>query len=201
MFIVLPRFRTRVSVFALPTLMLIFWLEGFAPFVVMLASAAVHELGHLMTMKSLGYRMRRIDILPMGALIVLPEGVSYRDELKIAFSGPLASLLCALLSLALFLTTNSVLALFAACSNLVLALFNLLPERKLDGGKALYYYLLIKTNPETAEKVSSTASAVSSAVFVSLFLLCITLTNRNLGIILISLTLLTQLFQKEKDFA
>lgn len=166
------------------------------PFCLMLFSAAFHELGHLAALKQCGRRARRIDILPMGALIVCPEGISDLDEALIALAGPLFSLaLFAFFSVG-YLIFGSVFCLFAAIINLVLAVFNLLPERKLDGGKALYCFLLSRTNKETTEQICSVASFAATAVLVSAVLYFIIVSGFNAGVLLLSGTLLLQLTSK-----
>jgi Zn-dependent protease len=129
------------------------WLEGVEPFFVMLFSASLHEAGHIFMMRTLGYRVRRVDILPMGALIVCPEGIPDYDEMKIALAGPLVSLFLALVSSLWFLESKSAISLLTTLINLVFGAFNLLPVRKLDGGKALFCFLSGKT--KRAEKICS----------------------------------------------
>lgn len=192
MFIVFPRIRLRVSLFALPAYILMLWLEGIKPFSVMILSALVHELGHITAIRLCGYRLRRVDILPMGALIVCPEGIPNSDETKIALSGPLASLFLAFVGSLWFLKTREALALLATLINLVLGLFNLLPVQKLDGGKALFCFLSDKT--KKAERICSFASKFSVFIFFLLCLSFVILSNFNLGVIILSSALLVQLF-------
>lgn len=196
MFIVFPRMRLRLSVLALPSFLLMLWLEGLMPFCLMLFSAAFHELGHLAALRQCGRRARRIDILPMGALIVCPEGISDRDEALIALAGPLFSLFLFALSAIGYLIFGTVFFLFAAVINLVLAVFNLLPERKLDGGKALYCFLLSITNKETTEQICTVASFASTAVLSAVMLYCIFNSGFNAGVMLLSGALLLQLTEK-----
>lgn len=194
MFIVLPRLRMRISVFALPVMLMMLWCEGVVPFFILVFSAVVHEFGHLFAIYRLGYRIRRIDILPMGALIVVPEGIPDADEYNIAISGPLASLVLAALSCLWFVFSGTLPAFFSTFVNLTLALFNLMPIQKLDGGKALYSYLAskqIKTEP-----VCSALSIVSKLFFLILTAVFIAGTDFNLGVILLSAVLLIQLFEK-----
>lgn len=196
MFLVFPRWRLRVSVFAIPCVITLLWLEGLCPFLVMLASAFFHELGHIIAAKSLGYRLRRIDVLPMGALIVVPEGIPYHHEMIIALSGPISSLVCSLASLLVFLSNRSPLALFSFLSNLVFGIFNLLPEKKLDGGKALFCFLINKKSAETTELICSAASTASKMLFLFFVSLCAIESGFNLGVALLSVSLLLQLFSE-----
>lgn len=191
MYIVFPRARLRISLFALPCLLLMLWLEGAAAFSVMLFSAAWHELGHLLAVKMLKYRVRRVDILPMGALIVLPEGINHRGESIIALSGPAFSFFGALALAFAFVIVKAPLLLFGAVVNCLLALFNLMPVRKLDGGKALYCFLAYKN--KKAERFCSAASITAKAVFVFFVTLCFMLSDMNLGVALLGIALVLQL--------
>lgn len=191
MFIVFPRFRLRISLLALPIFICMLWLEGGLAFTVMLISALIHELGHLLAVRLLSYGVRRVDILPMGALIVLPEGIGYRDEAIIAASGPIASLLAAILFLFSFLIFRNAFLLFGAVMNALLGIFNLLPVKKLDGGKALCCYLLHKGKEGT--RICAFASLAAKGIFIFFAVFCFFASGRNLGVALISVSLLLQL--------
>ncbi len=195
MFIVFPRLRMRISLFAVPAAIIMLWLEGRAAFFVLMTSALMHEIGHLVALRLCGCRARRIDILPMGAVIVCPEGIPDKKEAVIAISGPAVSLLCAFVSAVLYLSEPGVILLYAVIINLVLGLFNLMPIKKLDGGKALYCFLSEKTGhkKETAERFCSAVSTVTKLLFASLSAVCIVLSGFNLGVTLLVIALAIQL--------
>ncbi len=195
MFIVFPKLRMRISVFALPSAILMLWLEGTMPFLILMLSAAVHELGHIAAIYLCGYRIRRFDILPMGALLVCPEGIPYDHEMLIALSGPIASLLCGGIALAFALPFGSTELLFAALINIVLAVFNLMPFKKLDGGKALCCYLMSE-NKKTAERICSAASFFAKIVFFAVLGSFILASDFNLGVMLLSAILTVQLLSE-----
>lgn len=168
MYILFPRLRLRVSAFALPGALLLIYCEGLLPFCILFLSCLLHEFGHLAALCICKCRYRRMDILPMGALIVCPEGMPYKKELAVALAGPAASALGCAAALAFFAAFGSVSALYAFAVGAVLCLFNLMPAKRLDGGKALLNYLLMHKEKDTAERI---CSAVSSVVFVLLFAL------------------------------
>ncbi len=197
MFIVFPKLKTRISVFALPVAILMLWLEGTVPFLILMLSAAVHELGHILAMAFCGYSVRRFDILPMGALLVCPEGIPYNKEVVIALGGPVASLLCGCIAIVTAFAFSSAELLFSALINIVLAIFNLMPFKKLDGGKALFCYLLFRDiKKERAEQICSAASIIAFVLFFVFLGYCIVATNCNWGIILLSSVLVFQLITK-----
>lgn len=168
MYILFPRLRLRVSAFALPGALLLIYCEGLLPFCILFLSCLLHEFGHLAALCICKCRYRRMDILPMGALIVCPEGMPYKKELAVTLAGPAASALGCAAALAFFAAFGSVSALYAFAVGAVLCLFNLMPAKRLDGGKALLNYLLMHKEKDTAERI---CSAVSSVVFVLLFAL------------------------------
>lgn len=168
MYILFPRLRLRVSAFALPGALLLIYCEGLLPFCILFLSCLLHEFGHLAALCICKCRYRRMDILPMGALIVCPEGMPYKKELAVALAGPAASALGCAAALAFFAAFGSVSALYAFAVGAVLCLFNLMPAKRLDGGKVLLNYLLMHKEKDTAERI---CSAVSSVVFVLLFAL------------------------------
>lgn len=168
MYILFPRLRLRVSAFALPGALLLIYCEGLLPFCILFLSCLLHEFGHLAALCICKCRYRRMDILPMGALIVCPEGMPYKKELAVALAGPAASALGCAAALVFFAAFGSVPALYAFAVGAVLCLFNLMPAKRLDGGKALLNYLLMHKEKDTAERI---CSAVSSVVFVLLFAL------------------------------
>ncbi len=210
MFLVFPRYKLRVSVFAIPAMLLLYWCEGPLPFTILFVSALFHEMGHLTAIKSLGYKTRRIDILPMGALIVVPEGIPDDKEWKIAISGPLASLGLALISGLLFAFIPFLPFLFSFVINIIIAFFNLLPIKHLDGGKALFCFLNSrKTNNRAAgsiapweraekktERVCSVLSGMAILFFVFLSALCVAITGFNFGAVLLLAVLVIQLTAK-----
>lgn len=184
----------RVSVFAIPIFLLMLWLEGIEAFAVIMISAAAHEFGHLFMLKYLGYRIRRFDLMPMGAVIVVPEGIPDKDEFKIALSGPLSSVILLVLSTLLFLIFHNALLLLAVLMNLVLSIFNLLPIKKLDGGKALWCYLSEKQ--KNAERICSAASVCAKILFLIVSFILYYLCECNFGVLILLFSLNLQLLGK-----
>lgn len=191
-FILFPRIRVRVSVLAVPICIIMLWLEGGAPFFIMLFSAIVHELGHIIAVRYFGYRVRRIDVLPMGAVISVPEGMPDRCELFISLSGPLFSLLCSLIGMTAFCFQKTPSTLFFVLINAVLGVFNLLPIEKLDGGKALCSYLFLHGVP-SPRRICAVVSLCAKIVFVTFCFLAVILSDFNFGVALLFFALAVQI--------
>lgn len=128
-------------------LLLLAWLNYLdRSFLVPMAVLAcgVHELGHLLAIRLLGGTVREIRLTAIGAELVLSGPLGYWQEGAAALAGPGVNLLLALLC------CQFSWGLSFAGLNLVLALFNLLPIGRLDGGRALYCTLALLAGPGLA---------------------------------------------------
>jgi len=119
-----------------------------------LAFAAAHEAGHLAAMAALGIRPGCICLTAAGMRIERPPGlrVSFAREIAVALAGPAVSLALAGLFRLLPLPPDFF------WLNLGFGLFNLLPVRQLDGGRALYYLLCRYVNETAASRVVTATS-------------------------------------------
>ena len=191
-FILFPRIRLRVSVLAVPICIIMLWLEGGTPFFIMLFSALVHELGHILALKYFGYRVRCVDVLPMGAVIAVPEGMPDRCELFISISGPIFSLLSSLIGMMAISFQKTPNTLFFVLINAVLGIFNLLPIEKLDGGKALCSYLFLRGVP-SPRRICAVVSLCTKIVFVTFCFLAVIVSDFNFGVALLFFALAVQI--------
>ncbi len=104
-----------------------------------LLALLLHETGHLLTARGLGYRVRSLELWPFGAALSMDLNTGSRGALPVALAGPLCNLAAAAMSLLLLRLlprTEGVMEPFF-CMNLSLAAVNLLPAEPLDGGRAL----------------------------------------------------------------
>ena len=107
-------------------------------------ACALHELGHYVAIKMQGGKVRALRITCAGAELCLSSSWQPTAEkmLITALAGPGTNLLLAGASIILARRGMAELFFFAAL-NMGLAVFNLLPARWLDGGKALESLLLL----------------------------------------------------------
>lgn len=156
--------------------------QGLVPMA--MTACALHELGHFLTLRRLGGRVRLIRLTAAGAEMVLSRPLGYWQEGLTALAGPGVNLLLALLFCAWPGGT-----VFAGL-NLVLACFNMLPAGRLDGGRALYCTLALLAGPEWAGRIGRCLDGIWAAVL----LVCGALLARfggNITLLLVSLWLLT----------
>ena len=118
--------------------LLLLWfaaVNGWRPLLTVLSAAAIHELGHCLTLRLLGARITAFRLTLFGMELQTNScEISYGRELAAVLAGPAANLLAAV-ALERWGTGEEVSALIGA--NVALCVFNLLPVRFLDGGRAL----------------------------------------------------------------
>lgn len=136
----------------------------------------VHELGHALAIRKLGYGSSRILLWGMGGLCINGRRYNPRDGLKIVLAGPAAG---ALLGLPLFVVWLLGIDLGVIGNSLVYqwvfvnigwSIFNVLPIFPLDGGRALFYGLRAYGN-KTPDKAARTSGLVGLLVLAPLALL------------------------------
>lgn len=114
---------------------------GFA--VALAVSVLLHELGHVGVSLALGRPVRRVVIFLLGGISEIEGDIDRaRDEFLVAVAGPLVSLAVSGGAWLVYQTTSpggvaEVFWFLLLWSNLVVALFNLLPGLPLDGGRVL----------------------------------------------------------------
>ncbi|MDQ0901455.1 M50 family metallopeptidase [Paenibacillus sp. V4I7] len=101
----------------------------------------VHEMGHLAAANGFGWRVREVQLLPFGGVLVVDElgTAPTREELIVSLAGPLQHvwmILVALLMKWVDVGASSWWDYFIE-ANLMIGLFNLIPVMPLDGGKVM----------------------------------------------------------------
>lgn len=140
-------------------------------FLVYVLTALVHELGHYFVSERCGYQLKRIVLMPYGAVISGDVSIRYKDEIEIAFAGPAVNFLIVLFFVALWWVVPDVYPYTAevVAANLTIATINLLPCYPLDGGRILLATLSLYLKRSTAEKISKGIGVALAAALFGLF--------------------------------
>lgn len=135
-----------------------------------LLALLLHETGHLLTARGLGYRVRSLELWPFGAALSVDLSTGSRGALPVALAGPLCSMAAAAMSLLLLRLlpqTEGVMEPFF-CMNLSLAAVNLLPAEPLDGGRALASLLSRPLGARRARRLTAWTGLVLGGALFSL---------------------------------
>ncbi len=118
--------------------------------------ALFHELGHIISGLILGFKLEKINIMPMGLSISFKVPLeNYNKKIQnsrllslkkiiIALSGPVINIIIAIIFIFNNFNLEEYQRLSIIYANLLLCIFNLLPIYPLDGGRILKQILKIK---------------------------------------------------------
>ncbi|MFB6091433.1 MAG: CBS domain-containing protein [Haloquadratum sp.] len=129
------------------------WVLGAAAAVGLFVCVLLHEFGHSLVAMRYGYQIDSITLWLFGGVASFTEmPEDWKQELTIAVAGPVVSIGLGVLSYLAFLALPSALdpvkfvAGYLALTNIVLAVFNMLPGFPMDGGRVLRA-LLARSRP------------------------------------------------------
>ena len=148
--------------------LLLLWfaaVNGWRVLWLVLTAAAVHEAGHWLALRLLGGRVTKLRLTLFGAEMETDDHrLSYVGGALAALAGPAANLAWAWL---LTRTGDGGQAELIG-ANITLALFNLLPVRPLDGGRALGQLTALVLGPAAGETVCRCSAAVFGTALAAL---------------------------------
>jgi stage IV sporulation protein FB len=134
----------------------------------------IHEFGHYIVAKRLGYRLNSFYIAPYGVNLNYNESFfDSNDEVFIAIAGPLANLLLSCFTTAFWwiIPASYCVTQKIVYDSLMLGLFNLLPCYPLDGGRIVCGLLGGSISRQKAIKIIRWLNYVFSASLFALFVL------------------------------
>jgi len=155
--------------------LLFFWFLIFGKidlFLIFFLTLLIHELGHFIVAKRLGYKLNSFYLTLTGAQLNYNSGIfENKDELKIAIAGPLTNIFLSIFLISLWWIFPSIYGTthMFVYQNLVLGLFNLLPAFPLDGGRVVSCLLAEKFSKTKVLKWLKISNLILSFIFLILF--------------------------------
>ncbi len=131
------------------------WIMAFVAAIILFSSILLHELSHSYVAQKQGIRIKSITLFVFGGIAqMVGESRTPAGEMKIAVAGPALSLVISGIFWAIVfvfkrdMATSPVLAIsyFLAYTNMMLAVFNLIPGFPLDGGRMLRAFIWKRTD-------------------------------------------------------
>lgn len=131
------------------------WIMAFIAALILFSSILLHELSHSYVAQKQGIKIKSITLFVFGGIAqMVGESRTPSGEMKIAAAGPALSLFISSIFWTIVLVfkrdmaTSPVLAIsyFLAYTNMILAVFNLIPGFPLDGGRMLRAFIWKRTN-------------------------------------------------------
>lgn len=187
------RLEFSISFVIVVTLMLIFFDEKIVLFSVF--SSLLHECGHLFAIRICGERIERVVFGAFGLRIerCAFTKASYTSEIIIALGGIIVNYIIFVLCLFVYLSSENITVAIFGIINLFIALFNSLPLKSLDMGRAIYFLLLIRFSDEKAEQISWTISLIFALCMLVFTVFYCVLIKLNFSLIAVCIYLLTEM--------
>lgn len=143
-------------------------------FIIYTVVAVLHELGHSFVAAGAGYRLKKITLMPFGAVVSGKlDGMKLKDEIKIALAGPFINLAVGLLFVASWWIYPESYAFtdLAAEANFSMAIVNLLPIFPLDGGRVFSASLSLLMGDDKAFFICRIIGVVFALLLTALFII------------------------------
>lgn len=191
--------KFKISPFVPMLLAIISFSPDVLLFYTALIAAAFHETAHIAAMKLFGARVLRIAIYPFGADICADTSrLSYKSEVTVFLSGPLASFLLSVFSLLFYASVGGVYVLAFCISNFLFFIINIFPVKGLDGGRTLHCVLCNSFELRRAEQIYDIVTTISFGVLCLLAVILLMLSGYNLSLAFICCYLFISEYVKEK---
>ena len=142
------------------------------------ASITLHELGHSLVARAKGIHVTEIVLLPIGGMAKFTSMPSNpKDEMLIAAAGPAVNVLLAMLlglcGMFFFMTLGPAtlrlplpsITIYLAISNVVLAIFNMLPSFPMDGGRIFRAWMTPRVGKVEATRRASKIGRIMAVAF------------------------------------
>ncbi len=152
-------------------------------------AVAVHEIGHLFAMWVLDCEPKQIRLIPSSVQIVSSFSRQYKNDIIIALTGPIVNYVLFFTLYFNYIAFKNEMVLYYALLNLIIAVFNSLPVKGLDGGTVLYS-VLAKRGDSNRAALTVKLITVITATFVIIAAVVLTVKGKcNLSFYIIGIYL------------
>lgn len=179
---------------AIITLMLYF--DKTTLFLPCLIATLLHEIGHLFAMWLYECAPKEINLIPTSVQIVRVFSKKPYGETFIAFFGPLVNIVFFAVFYINYLCFKDEKIIKFALINLIIAIFNLLPVKCLDGGDIIFNIIADKKDIYSAEKTVNILTFISATILFILGVFLLLKGNINITIFIMALYLLLSVIIK-----
>ena len=178
---------------------------------VLMLFALIHEIGHLLCGLILGYKPEKMTILPYGVNIsfkantndyntkIINGNYNSIKKMILAFAGPFTNIICILITVLIRNKISIEAYQYIVYSNILIAIFNLLPIYPLDGGRILKECLHIFYGLRKSYKKMQVISEITLYVITAISSILI-LYYKNIAIFIIVVYLWVIVYKNKKIF-
>lgn len=143
-------------------------------FIVFALVIFIHEMGHYLMARKLGYKLKSFYIAPYGACLNYQESYfETKDEILIAAAGPVVNLISSVITISFWWIFPGIYSFTYqfVFQSMMLGLFNLLPCYPLDGGRVFVGVLSQFQSRKKAIKISMILNILISIILFTLFII------------------------------
>lgn len=165
--------RFKIDLKILLFLIMYYFTNQVKTYLLIIAFAVIHEIGHLIAGIVLGMKPESIQLMPYGLSVsfkLIPKDYNKKigsgnileiKKIIVAVAGPLTNLLIILIVLNSRININIFSNLMVVYANFLLIIFNLLPIYPLDGGRVLKGILYLIIGKKDAERYINNISFIT----------------------------------------